>query len=112
MIHALLSEILVTIGKIAGKLFRTRQLLNSPLGVTGRGCLTNSVQYRDYCRDLIRIEYTFHSSRTEIDEGRAIKQARVHESPLRQVVDDEINELDLIGRGRFADQKLVKSRLR
>src|SRR6185437_11795213 len=52
---------------------------------------------REHLVHLCRWEHTLDAERVEVGVGRFVESSRLHYPVLRQVVDDEVNQVDLVG---------------
>ena len=59
-------------------------------------------QRGDQLIDLGRSEETVGATRRDVREGRLVQQSRGHNAVFGQVIDDQIDELDLVGAQRLA----------
>ena len=60
-----------------------------------RSGFPNAIDNRDQLRDLCRVEYSLDTTRTVFCERRLIQLARTHPTRLRQIVDDQVEEMNL-----------------
>ena len=70
--------------------------------------LPNLVQHLNHLRHPDREKQCLRPLLADVRERRLVKPGRVHHAVFRQVLHDEVNELQLAGRGGRADDELAE----